>query len=93
MTFVHIRNITVVTVSILGQSLTDANTYGDICPVNICPGDICPYQEYLCCYQHNFGQILKVVSKIFFDFLFVELNKFLDPKFFWIQSFLGAKLF
>ena len=41
-------------------SLTDANCYGDICPVNMCPWDICPNQEYLSYYRLNLDQILKV---------------------------------
>ena len=47
----------------LEPSLTDANRYGDIYPVNICPDDICPYKEYLSCYQLNCDQTSKVDSK------------------------------
>ena len=54
-TFVHIRNILAVAETnfkcrFLGQSLKNANCYGDICPGNIYPDDICPYQQYLSCY-------------------------------------------
>ena len=42
----------------LEPSLTDANCFGDIFPVNICPGDICPYQEYLSCYWPDVNQTL-----------------------------------
>ena len=44
----------------LGQSWTDSNYHGAICPANICPGDICPYQEYLSCYWPDFDQTLEV---------------------------------
>ena len=50
-TFVHIRNISVVTDPIwwnfkgrfLGTSRTVSNYHNNICPDNICPGDICPF--------------------------------------------------
>ena len=72
----------------LEPSLTDANRYCDICPVNICPGDICPYQEYLSCYRLNFDQTLKVDSKkklltlILLPKIFSTQN-LLDLTFFW----------
>ena len=49
----------------MDPSLTDANCYGDICPINICPGNICPYQEYILPAQ--FDQTLMVGSKQNFD--------------------------
>ena len=69
-TFVHIRNISSVTDSILTKftgrllwySLTDANCHGDICPGNICPDKIGPCQDYLSCYWPDFDKTLKVAS-------------------------------
>ena len=57
-TFVHIRNMSVVTDLIsmklwMGTSRTDSSYQVDICPGNICSGDICTYKEYLSCYWHD----------------------------------------
>ena len=67
-TFVHIKNISAVTDPflpsfkgrLLEPSIKAANSYGNICPINICPNDMSPYQEYLSCYRLNFDQTLKV---------------------------------
>ena len=80
----------------LDTSLTDANRYGDICPVNIFPCDIYPYQEYLSCYWLNFDLTLKLDSKKKFNLLFLNLS-FLDQNFFWhnfclTQIFFGPTL-
>ena len=45
-----------------GQSLTDANCHGDICPSNICLCGNCSYQDYLSCYWPDFDQTLKICS-------------------------------
>ena len=94
-TFVHIRNISAFTEQTLKVGrfmeplLTDANHYGDICPVNICPGGICPYQEYL-----SFEQTVKEDSerKSFYLNNFYPkhfgLNIFLTPNFFVPHIFL-----
>ena len=76
--------------------LTDANRYGDICPITICSGDIWPYQEYLSRYWLNFWPNLMGDSKKnwhqFFrtkscypkkvDHKFGGLKNVLHPKFF-----------
>ena len=86
----------------LEQTLTDANRYGDICPVNICPGDICPYQEYISYYCLNSDQTLKVdyKKKVNFNFFvniilpkFLYSNVFLCPMFFWTPIFFGPNFF
>ena len=67
----------------------------------MCPGDICPYEEYLSCYRLNFDQTLKVDSKKFVGFLFLEsehctqnfcTQNLLDSKNFWTPNFSGPKV-
>ena len=77
----------------LEPSLTDANHYGDNCPVNICPGGICPYQEYLSCYWLNVDVGSKIIFHLDIFYLKSFDRNFLDPRFFWPQNFFGTKIF
>ena len=85
-TFVHIRSISTFTrfgpnfkCSFLGQSLTDANCYGDICPGNISSGDICPNKQYFSCYWSDFDQT--PLTQFFWG------HNFCGPKCSWAKLF------
>ena len=80
----------------LESSLTDANRYGGICPVNICPGNNSPNQEYACFYWLEFDQTIKVDSKknvLKFFWARSFYLKFWYPKFFGPKIFLDLDLF
>ena len=91
----------------LGQSLIDANCYGDIYPGNICPGNICTYhQPSFFLFNHKFKSYCQTSVKVFrlkVDFvlpLSQEEEKqqqqqeiYLDPKLFWIQHIFWHKFF
>ena len=99
-TFVHIRSISAVTRfgqnfigSFMGQSLTDANCYGDICPGNICTSNISSISQLLPNFLEPIFRGLDYSRPHFVDQTYLDpyiswTKKFpLFPKFFGLKNF------